>query len=93
MVCVKIYVYKIRIRIQIKIIRIHNTAGHWYGGGTGMIVLRIRIRDPVPFYPKDPGSGMTFFPDPGSRIPDPYHVPNSIYLQNFTFKMAKNRKN
>jgi hypothetical protein len=30
-------------------------------------VLRIRSRDPVVFYPKDPGSGMTFF---GSRIPN-----------------------
>ncbi len=30
-------------------------------------VLRIRIRDPVPFWPLDPGSGMGFFPDPGSR--------------------------
>jgi hypothetical protein len=29
-------------------------------------VLRIRIRDPVLFYPLDPGSGMNFF-----RIPDP----------------------
>jgi hypothetical protein len=32
-------------------------------------------RDPVLFYPLDPGSGsrMNFFliPDPGSRIPDP----------------------
>jgi hypothetical protein len=57
-------------------------------------VLQIRIRDPVLFYPKDPGSGsgMIFFPDPGSRIPYSYHVPNSIYLQDFTFKMAKNRK-
>ncbi len=38
-------------------------------------VLRIRIRDPVPFWPldPDPGSGIGFFriPDPGSRIPDP----------------------
>ncbi len=36
-------------------------------------VLRIRIRDPVPFWPLDPdtGSGIGFFPDPGSRIPDP----------------------
>jgi hypothetical protein len=36
-------------------------------------VLRIRIRDPVLFYPKDPGSGMNFFriPDLGSRIPIP----------------------
>jgi hypothetical protein len=33
-----------------------------------LTVLRIRIRDPVLFYPKDlvSGSGMIFFPDPGS---------------------------
>jgi hypothetical protein len=32
-------------------------------------VLRIRIRDPVPFRPMDPGSGIRnrFFPDPGSQ--------------------------
>jgi hypothetical protein len=55
---------------------------------TWVPVLRTRIRDPVHFYPKDPGSGsgMIFFLDPGSRIPDPYHIPNSIYLQDFTFK-------
>ncbi len=40
-------------------------------------VLRIRIGDPVPFWPLDPGSGIGFFPgsrisDPGSRIPNPY---------------------
>ncbi len=37
-------------------------------------MLRIRIRDPVPFWPLDPGSGRGFFriPDPGSRIPNPY---------------------
>jgi hypothetical protein len=41
-------------------------------------VLRIRIRDPVLFYPKDSGSGsgMIFFPDPGSWIPDPKHDQN-----------------
>ncbi len=39
-------------------------------------VLRIRIRDPVPFWPRDPGSGMgkKQDPDPGSgsgmNIPD-----------------------
>jgi hypothetical protein len=45
-------------------------------------VLRIRIRDPVPFYPKDPGSGMIFFSGSRIRISDPYHVPNSrFYLQ------------
>ncbi len=37
-------------------------------------VLRIRIRDPVPFWPLDRGSGLGFFriPDLGSRIPSPY---------------------
>ncbi len=36
------------------------------GSGSG-------IRDPVPFWPLDPGSGIGFFriPDLGSRIPDP----------------------
>ncbi len=37
-------------------------------------VLRIRIRDPVPFWPLDPGSGIGFF---GSRISDP----KSIFLR------------
>jgi hypothetical protein len=55
-------------------------------------VLRIRIRDPVHFYPKDPGFGMIFFPDPGSQIPDPYDVPNSIYLQDFTFKNGEKQE-
>jgi hypothetical protein len=49
-----------------------------------LTVLRIRIRDPLHIYPKDPdpgsGSGMIFF-----RISDRYHVLNSIYLQDFTF--------
>jgi hypothetical protein len=31
-------------------------------------VLRIRIRDPVLFYPPDPGSGMEQWSDPGSGI-------------------------
>ncbi len=37
------------------------------GSGSG-------IRDPVPFWPLDPGSGIGFFriPDLGSRIPNPY---------------------
>ena len=35
-------------------------------------VLRIQIRDPVRFWPLDPGSGISFFPNPGSRIPNPY---------------------
>ncbi len=34
----------------------------------------LRIQDPVPFWPLDPGSRMGFFPipDPGSRILNPY---------------------
>ncbi len=37
-------------------------------------MLRIRIRDPLPFWRLDPGSGIGFFriPDLGSRIPNPY---------------------
>jgi hypothetical protein len=46
-------------------------------------VLRIRIRDPVLFYPLDPGSGsgMNFFriPDLGS---DPFFDEIFLYLQN-----------
>jgi hypothetical protein len=53
--------------------------------------LRIRIRDPVPFYPKDPdpGSGMIFFqiPDLGSRIL------TTSQIKILPLKMAKNRKN
>jgi hypothetical protein len=74
-----------------------------YAIGTGIYYMQCcgsgsGIRDPVPFYPKDPESGSgirdDFFsgsriPDLGSRIPDSYHVPNSRYL----LKMAKNRKN
>jgi hypothetical protein len=45
-------------------------------------VLRIRIRDPVPFL--TPGSGIRnrFFPDPrsGSRIPNPYFHPSLLLL-------------
>ena len=36
-------------------------------------VLRIRIRDPVPFGPLDPGSGIGFF-----RIPDPTITSESL---------------
>jgi hypothetical protein len=36
-------------------------------------VLRIRIRDPVPFCPPDPGSGIGFF-----RIPDPTIISESL---------------
>jgi hypothetical protein len=40
---------------------------------TQIPVLRIRIRDPKPFRPLDPGSGICFFriPNPRSRNPDP----------------------
>ncbi len=41
-------------------------------------VLRIRIRDPVPFDPwtwiRDPEQVFFRIPDPGSRIPDPNHI-------------------
>jgi hypothetical protein len=51
-------------------------------------VLRIRIRDPVPFYPKDPGSGsgMIFFPDLGSRIL------TTSQIQDFTFKNGEKQE-
>jgi hypothetical protein len=37
------------------------------------------------------GSGIRIWDDifSGSLISDPYHVPNSIYLQDFTFKNGK----
>jgi hypothetical protein len=51
----------------------------------GKTVLRIRIRDPVPFLPLDPGFGIRnrFFPDPGSRIPDPKPIFLRAYEQFF----------
>ncbi len=39
----------------------------------------LRIRDPVPFWPLDPGSRSRFFPDTWSRIPDP----NPIFLRTY----------
>jgi hypothetical protein len=50
--------------------------------------------DPVYFYTKDKGSGsgMILFQDPGPQIPDPYHVPNSIYFQDFTFKKGEKQE-
>jgi hypothetical protein len=44
-----------------------NVLVYWYP------VLRIRIRDPVLFYPPDPGSGsgMEQWSDPGSGIKNP----------------------
>ncbi len=46
-----------------------------------------RIRDPVPFLPLDPGSGMDFFriPDLGSRIPRPYF---EVLFDNFLVKSS-----
>ncbi len=47
------------------------------GSGSG-------IRDPVPFWPLDPGSGIGFFriPDLGSRIPDlGSRIPNPYFWQ------------
>jgi hypothetical protein len=40
----------------------------------GLKVPVLRIRDPVPFWPLDPGSRIGFFriPDLESRIPNPY---------------------
>jgi hypothetical protein len=51
-------------------------------------VLRIRIRDPVAFYPKDPGSGMIFFriPDLGSRIL------TMSQIQDITFKNSEKQE-
>jgi hypothetical protein len=55
-------------------------------------VLRIRIREPVPFWPLDPGSGIGYFLDLWSRIPNPHFwelndnfwVKNSIILWKLT---------
>jgi hypothetical protein len=51
-------------------IRIHNTAYQDPDGGQKP-VLRIRIRG---FFDPWIGSGIGFFPDPGSRIPTPYFL-------------------
>ncbi len=47
-------------------------------------VLRSRIRDPVPFWPLDPGSGIGFS---GSRIPNPYILE---HIENFLGKNFNN---
>ncbi len=46
---------------------VKNICKQCCGSGSG-------VRDPVPFWPldPDPGSGLGFFPDPGSRIPNSY---------------------
>ncbi len=50
-----------------------------YGGKLRIAVLRIQIRDPMPFLPLDPGwIRNRFIPDPVSRILDPgSRIPNS----------------
>jgi hypothetical protein len=72
------------------------------GTGTGIehywtvlnAVLQIRIWDPVPFYPKDPGSGCGIRDDffSGSRISDPGSLSRPKF-KILPLKMAKNRKN
>jgi hypothetical protein len=53
-------------------------------------VLRIRVRDPVLFYPKDPGSGrgMIFFPNSGSlpRSTFQFVLIKYVNLQDFTLR-------
>ncbi len=60
-------------------------------------VLRIRIWDPVPFWPLDPGSGMNFFPDPGSQthifesLVTTFWVKSSELVQIFFLQHLKNK--
>ncbi len=52
-----------------------HTRNQCCGSGSGIRCLFDPwIRDPVPFWPLDPGSGISFslIPDLGSRIPNPY---------------------
>jgi hypothetical protein len=64
----------------------------------GKSLLVFSAADPDPgsgaFLPQGSGSGIRnyFFLDPGSRIPDSYDVPKSIYLQGFTFKNGKKQE-
>ncbi len=64
----------------------------------------LRIRDPVPFWPLDPGSGKGIFwiPDLGSRIPSPYfgefsynflgkNLYNSLKIDTIFFQHLKNK--
>ncbi len=67
-------------------IRIPNTDPDHPGEPNQCIaVLRIRIRDQVPFWPLDPGSGIGFFriPDPGSRIPYFWGLGDNFLVKNF----------
>jgi hypothetical protein len=54
------------------------------------------VVDPDPgsgaFLPQGPGSRIRDDIFSGSRISDPYHVPNSIYLQDFTFKNGEKQE-
>jgi hypothetical protein len=55
-------------------------------------VLRIRIRDPVPFLPLDPGWVESQHPDPGSGMNNPDHICLSletIFLVFFWVKILK----
>jgi hypothetical protein len=56
-------------------------------------VLRIRIRDPVPFCPWI-GIRNRFFPDPGSRIPNPnfLELGESFLGKNLFFSSAFKKK-
>ncbi len=48
------------------------------GGEEWVAVLRIRIRDPVPFLPLDPGSGMGKKSGSGSGMNNPDHISESL---------------
>jgi len=55
-------------------------------GGVGWVaVLRIRIRDPVPFLPLDPGSGMGKKSGSGFRIQNEQPVSYFRELRNHFF--------
>ncbi len=61
-------------------------------------VLRIRIRDPVPFWPLDPDKGSEIglfrIPDLGSRIPNPYFLElNDISLGKKFYNSLKTGQN
>ncbi len=60
---------------------------HWEGQGTA--VLRIRIRDPMPFWPLDPGSGMGSKSASGSGIRD--EQPGSYFLELVRYRLFLSR--
>ncbi len=45
-----------------------------------LAVLRVRIRDPVPFWPLDPGFGIGFFRIPEKKISDPWSRISNPYF-------------